>query len=226
MARLASVIIASYNYGRFLGDAIESALAQTYAPVEVIVVDDGSTDESRNVIARVGDRVQSILKANGGQASAWNAGFAASAGDVVLFLDADDLYRPGADYDLWIAHSWWHRQAAAIGDLTRLPDAHRPMILADEGSWEVGPLAGRQRLPFLEAHGEYAGPPSDDAHAIAELARLQATGARFVAFAWPAFWWLDHYRGLRHYLQQFRQVVANERLAVFDLDVPTTPPAP
>jgi hypothetical protein len=85
------VIINSYNYGRFLGDAIESALAQTYPDAEVIVVDDGSTDDSREVIARYGDRVLAILKNNGGQASAMNAGFAASSGEAVIFLDADDV---------------------------------------------------------------------------------------------------------------------------------------
>jgi glycosyltransferase involved in cell wall biosynthesis len=86
----ASVIINNYNYGRFLGDAIESALAQTYQDAEVIVVDDGSTDESREVIQRYGDRVSSVFKENGGQASAYNAGFAASRSDVACFLDADD----------------------------------------------------------------------------------------------------------------------------------------
>src|SRR5437762_9779476 len=89
--RLASIIIDNYNYGRFLRDAIDSALAQTYPHAEVIVVDDGSTDNSREVIASYGDRIKPILKENGGQGSAFNAGFAASSGDVILFLDADDL---------------------------------------------------------------------------------------------------------------------------------------
>jgi len=93
---LASVVIDNYNYGRYLGAAIESALDQTYDPVEVIVVDDGSTDESRAVIERYADRVKPILKQNGGQGSAVNAGFAASRGEVVCFLDADDMLEPGA----------------------------------------------------------------------------------------------------------------------------------
>jgi len=69
-----SIIIDNYNYGRFLGEAIDSALAQTYPHVEVIVVDDGSTDNSREVIAKYGDRIIPVLKENGGQASAFNAG--------------------------------------------------------------------------------------------------------------------------------------------------------
>lgn len=91
---LVSILINNYNYGRFLNDAIASALHQTYPNVEVIVVDDGSTDDSRAIIAHYGDRVVPILKANGGQASAMNAGFAASHGDIICLLDSDDLFLP------------------------------------------------------------------------------------------------------------------------------------
>ena len=93
---LVSVIIPNYNYARYLRVAIDSALAQTYSPVEVIVVDDGSTDNSRNVIESYGERIKPILKANGGHGSALNAGYAASAGNVVIFLDADDELMPDA----------------------------------------------------------------------------------------------------------------------------------
>ena len=88
---LISIIINNYNYGRFLRDAIDSALSQTYPNTEVIVVDDGSTDNSREIIASYGDQIIPVLKENGGQASAFNAGFAMSRGDIVIFLDADDL---------------------------------------------------------------------------------------------------------------------------------------
>ncbi len=96
MKPLVSIIINNYNYGRFLRDAIESALAQTYKNIEVIVVDDGSTDNSREIIKSFITRVIPVLKENGGQASAQNAGFAASSGEVILFLDADDLIYPKA----------------------------------------------------------------------------------------------------------------------------------
>jgi glycosyltransferase involved in cell wall biosynthesis len=94
----ASIIISNYNYARFLPDAIGSALSQTYPRVEVVVVDDGSTDHSRGVILgySTNPRVVPVLKPNGGMASAWNAGFAASRGDVVVFLDADDVLLPQA----------------------------------------------------------------------------------------------------------------------------------
>jgi glycosyltransferase involved in cell wall biosynthesis len=86
-----SVVVDNYDYGRFVGEAIASALAQTRAPAEVVVVDDGSTDGSRGVIASFGRSVVPVLKPNGGQASAINAGVEATTGDLVLFLDADDL---------------------------------------------------------------------------------------------------------------------------------------
>ncbi len=89
-----SFLINNYNYGRFLADAITSVLNQDLEEdYEVIVVDDGSTDDSREVIAQFGDRITVILKPNGGQASAFNAGVAASSGEWICFLDADDVVR-------------------------------------------------------------------------------------------------------------------------------------
>ncbi|MBA3924582.1 MAG: glycosyltransferase, partial [Nostocaceae cyanobacterium] len=87
---LVSILINNYNYERFLREAIDSASLQTYSPVEVVVVDDGSGDNSRELIASYGEQIVSVFKQNGGQASAFNAGFAASHGEIVCFLDADD----------------------------------------------------------------------------------------------------------------------------------------
>ena len=95
-AVLASIIISNYNYGRYLADAVDSALHQTYSPVEVIVVDDGSTDHSAEIIRGYGARLRPVFKANGGQASALNAGFELGHGDLVIFLDADDMLLPMA----------------------------------------------------------------------------------------------------------------------------------
>ena len=91
---LVSVLINNYNYGRFLRQAIESVISQTYREIEVVVVDDGSTDELRSVISEFGDKVRPILKANGGQSSTLNAGFAASHGDIICLLDSDDWFYP------------------------------------------------------------------------------------------------------------------------------------
>ncbi len=91
---LVAIIINNYNYGRFLRDAIDSALNQNSPNTEVIVVDDGSTDDSREIISSYGEKIISVLKENGGQASALNAGFKASQGEIVIFLDADDYLFP------------------------------------------------------------------------------------------------------------------------------------
>lgn len=91
----ASILINNYNYAAYLKDCIESALAQDYPAKEIIVVDDGSTDASRDIILSFGDAIIPVLKPNAGQASAFNAGFAASSGDVIFFLDADDCFFPG-----------------------------------------------------------------------------------------------------------------------------------
>jgi hypothetical protein len=92
----ASIVITCYNYERYLRECLDSALHQACADTEVIVVNDGSTDSSRDIIAGYGDRVVSVLKTNGGMGSAFNAGFAASRGSVVIFLDADDTLFPHA----------------------------------------------------------------------------------------------------------------------------------
>lgn len=92
--RLLSVIICNHNYEPFVAQAIESALGLDWPEVEVIVVDDGSTDRSRAIIDEYADRVTVIHQVNAGQWSACNAGFARSRGDVVIFLDSDDLLDP------------------------------------------------------------------------------------------------------------------------------------
>lgn len=368
-AHYASIIIDNYNYARFLGEAIESALAQTYPHTEIIVVDDGSTDESREVIAGYGARVIAVLKENGGQASAFNAGFKASRGDVIIFLDADDMllpmavekamplfgdpdvvkvhwprwivdktgkptgkifpsvalpegdlrdkvlqagptsmmcsllaaawsrsfidrispvpediYRRGADTYLfelapffgllrtisepqdlyrqhganghlsmtfdeklrrelrfyenccsalqqhfsridvvlpveeWRRHSWWYRQQRAVEEIAKLPHAAQPIIVADAGMWELGSIAGRQRIPFPERAGVYDGIPPSEAAALNELARLRNTGASFLVVGWPAFWWLDSFAGFGQYLRSnFMCVRSTEDVLIFDL---------
>ena len=127
---VASIIITSYNYARFLAAAIESALAQTYPETEVIVVDDGSTDESRQVIARYGDRVMPVLKGNGGQTSAFNAGFAASRGRIICFLDSDDLLLPGA----------LDEAASRLRGDPRVAKVHWPLWVIDEQGRPTGEL--------------------------------------------------------------------------------------
>jgi glycosyltransferase involved in cell wall biosynthesis len=377
--RLASIIINNYNYGRFLPSAIDSALKQTHAPTEVIVVDDGSTDNSRDIIAGYGTRVRPVFKTNGGMASTYNAGFPLSRGEVVFILDSDDALLPSAvaeackqfddpavakvHWPLWTmdpcgtktaniipeqslsegdlrefiiqygpeshvspptsgnawsrrfletvlpmpevefrqhadtylttlaavfgtvktlaepqgfyrVHSdndfackpldeqnrrnlenYQHRCCALSSYLRRLGRESAPetwqsgnphyelmqriytasedikactppgsvLILVDEENWGRPTSAnkvigGRRVLPFLEKDGLYWGPPADDVSAIRECERLRQSGASFIAFAWPAFWWLDYYQGLHSYLRStFPCVLSNERLVLFDL---------
>lgn len=95
MALLVSVVIPNYNYGRFLRDAIDSALNQTYKPHEVIVVDDGSTDESHDILGEYEEKgVKVIRQKNRGVGAARNTGVSVSSGDVIAFLDADDIWFP------------------------------------------------------------------------------------------------------------------------------------
>jgi glycosyltransferase involved in cell wall biosynthesis len=91
---LISIVINNYNYDCFLSTAIDSALSQSYPNIEVVVVDDGSTDNSREVISSYGDRIIPVLKSNAGQASSYNEGFKASHGEIICFLDADDTFHP------------------------------------------------------------------------------------------------------------------------------------
>ena len=90
-----SVIIPNYNYGRFLGAAIDSVLSQTFPCSEIIVVDDGSTDESLEILAKYKkDEVKIVQQKNGGVGAARNAGAKASSSDLLAFLDADDYWLP------------------------------------------------------------------------------------------------------------------------------------
>lgn len=137
---LASIIINNYNYGQFLGDAIDSALNQGYPNVEVIVVDDGSTDSSREIIARYDHRILPVLKTNGGQASAFNAGFNESRGEVVFFLDSDDILFPSAV-----------EKVLKLFTSTNLTKVHWPLWVVDE----AGSRTGATRPATLPPEGDF-----------------------------------------------------------------------
>jgi glycosyltransferase involved in cell wall biosynthesis len=84
-------VVINHNYAEFLNAAIDSALTQSTPAAQVVVVDDGSTDASRALIARYGGRIVPVLKAAGGHVTAVNAGYAVATGDLCIFLDADDV---------------------------------------------------------------------------------------------------------------------------------------
>ena len=91
---LVSVIIPNYNYGRFLAETIDSVLLQTYPNIEIIVVDDGSTDNSEDVLRSYGEKIKWFKQANKGVAEARNRAVAESAGEMLAFLDSDDVWLP------------------------------------------------------------------------------------------------------------------------------------
>ncbi len=100
-----SVVVNNFNYARFLPRCIDSALSQSYPRTEVVVVDDASSDDSRAIIGGYGGKIAPVFQErNGGQGATINAGFRASHGDIVVFLDADDYLYPDATET--IASAW------------------------------------------------------------------------------------------------------------------------
>ena len=152
---LASIIINNYNYGKYICSAIDSALKQSYSNIEVIVVDDGSTDDSHALIREYGKRIKPILKGNGGQGSAYNAGFTVSKGDVVAFLDADDMLHKDAVY---------HTMEEFKGpDVAKVQ--FRLEIIDEEGKTSgihvpAGRMPSGNVLDILLRYGGYGSPPA------------------------------------------------------------------
>lgn len=115
--------------------------------------------------------------------------------------------------------AWEQGVREAVEEIARLVPPDETLILVDETKLGLGPLiAGRRAVPFTERQGQYWGPPAHDKSAIREVERLRRSGATFMIVGWPAFWWLDHYTGLRHHLEaNYRCVLNNARLVAFDL---------
>jgi glycosyltransferase involved in cell wall biosynthesis len=150
-----SILIDNYNYGRFLGQAIDSALAQTYPHVEVVVVDDGSTDNSREIIASYGNKIRAVLKKNGGQGSAFNAGFAAAQGEIVALMDSDDFYGPNAAEKI-VSH--WGDEVNILHHRLRTVDSEGNLI-GYSPPLDCA-LDGGNVVPALLKNGYYQAPPT------------------------------------------------------------------
>lgn len=150
-----SVVIPNFNYGRFLAQAIDSVLALDWPDVEVIVVDDGSTDDSRHVIERYGRRIRSHFQPNRGQLEACNVGFEMSSGEAVQFLDADDVVSPDLARAL---HAVWHPKVSKVQFQMRAVDAR----LAPTGTFfpqfHVEP-SPREVRDWMLATSTYPTPP-------------------------------------------------------------------
>jgi hypothetical protein len=114
--------------------------------------------------------------------------------------------------------SWTERLEIARQEIAALIPAEDRFILVDEASLGSEVFADGHAIPFLEREGQDWGPPADSESAIRELERARRAGASFIVFAWPAFWWLDYYAGLRDYLgSKFRCAMKNSLLVAFDL---------
>jgi len=149
-----SIVINNFNYARFLEAAIESALGQTYPHCEVIVVDDGSTDGSRELLRRFEGRVRLVFKENGGQASAMNVGLQESNGELIAFLDSDDALFP---YAIEAAVNAWQKNVVKV---------QFPLEILDENNQATGLRMPRVKLSqgvlmpeFLET-GRYVASPT------------------------------------------------------------------
>jgi len=113
----------------------------------------------------------------------------------------------------------WMRETYLLNqELATLLSADAPFVLIDQEQLRVDLADGPRAVPFLEEHGQYAGPPGDDASAIAALERLVAGEVSHLVLTWPCFWWLEHYAGFAAHLRdRYRLVLESERALVFDL---------
>ncbi len=120
-----SIVITCFNYERFVRTAIDSALAQDYPNIEVIAFDDGSTDGSLPVMQAYASRITVFTQPNGGQVQATNRAFAHCTGEIVMFLDADDVLLPGAVSA--VVRNWTLRAVKAQFELAVIDGQGRPL---------------------------------------------------------------------------------------------------
>ena len=174
-----SFVIANYNYERFVARSIESVLALDWPDREIIVVDDGSTDGSRAVIESFGDAITAIFQPNGGQRVANNTGFAASSGDIIVFLDADDVIEPAFAQE--IAAVWNKRVSKAQVQMSRVDVDERPL---DSFVPRLAAVPTPVQIRDWEAAtGEYPTPPgSGNAYARSFLERFFPIGPEHDSF--------------------------------------------
>lgn len=126
---LVSVIIPNYNHAHYLGDAIRSVLDQEYPNYEILVIDDGSTDNSREVVGKFGSQIRYIWQSNQGLSAARNTGIAASQGTCIGLLDADDIWSPNylstmvpvlaADHGIGAVYCGWRYIDSSGSELPR-----------------------------------------------------------------------------------------------------------
>jgi glycosyltransferase involved in cell wall biosynthesis len=184
---MVSIVIPCYNAGSWVGESIQSALDQTWSHTEIIVIDDGSTDDSREVIASFGDRIRHEFGPNRGGAAARNRGLALSCGDWVQFLDADDVLLP-----------------ACIESKLRM---------ADEAGEQVVPCCKIGYFPYVSRKGENPGPACWD-YDQHDLDTIIASGAPQTSAPLHRRHHLVAVGGFRESLRQAQDFDLHLRLAV------------
>lgn len=127
-SKFVSVIIPNYNYGKFISASVESVLSQTYKNIEVIVVDDGSKDDSLEILKRFGNKIRVVQQKNSGVSAARNHGVSLSNGDLIAFLDADDIWLPEK----------LERQIEKFNADSEVGLVHCSMILIDQENKPIG----------------------------------------------------------------------------------------
>lgn len=150
MPKSVSVVIPTYNYGRFIKDAISSVLDQTRSASEIVVVDDGSTDETAAVVAAFGKAVRYIRQDNAGVCAARNRGVSESTGELIAFLDADDTIEPSnlekqvarfeSDDEIGLVHCAMREFADETGETIRVHMKGGEAHVADNLLLWDGPL--------------------------------------------------------------------------------------
>jgi len=135
-----SVIIPAYNGAAFLPEAIDSVLAQDYEPLEILVVDDGSTDDTHDVLRPYAPRIRYFYQENRGPSAARNLGIERARGDLIAFLDADDRWLPGK----------LAAQVAALGTQSAAALVHTDVLFWD-------PTRGSRERPRRPRRHEYVG---------------------------------------------------------------------
>jgi glycosyltransferase involved in cell wall biosynthesis len=192
--RLVSVVIPAYNAERFVGEAIESVLAQTHPDVECIVVDDGSTDGTAAVVRAFGPRVRTLEQANKGVSAARNAGVRVATGSLLAFLDADDRWSP--DRLSRMLEALAGARADVVACACRLIDADGAPI----GTLRMEPMPTVESL--LTFHGTLA---SLGSNMLIERAAFDALGV-----------WDERLRLSQDWELLFRLVASERALAYLD----------